>query len=280
MLTLREIKQRTQTFFEQKGVPNAKLDTDLLIAHSLGIKRLDIYLDLERPLTDAQLDDLRPLVKRRASREPLQYILGSVEFAGLELKTDVRALIPRPETEELVELLVQRLQRAPTCILDLGTGTGALALALAKRYSDAAVTAVDLSAEALTLAAENAEALDFSDRVRLLEGSWFVPLPESERFDLIVSNPPYLTEEEMTTAEPEVVGYEPHSALVSGVDGLDDLRTIFAEAKERLNEGGLFAVETGISQHDELLKMAKQGGFEHAESVEDLSGRSRFVFCW
>lgn len=280
MLTLREIKQRTEAFFEQKGVPNAKLDTDLLIAHSLGIPRLEIYLDLERPLTEAQLDVLRPLVKRRALREPLQYILGTVEFAGIELKVDARALIPRPETEELFELLVERLDAAPQRILDLGTGTGALALSLAKQYAEARVTAVDLSAEALALAGENIDVLGLGERVRLLEGSWFEPLGEGQYFDLIVSNPPYLTEEEMTTAEPEVVGHEPHSALVSGTSGLDDLREIFAQAKAHLTAGGLLAVETGIAQHAELLKIAQQEGFGQAESVEDLSGRPRFVFCW
>lgn len=159
MLTVREIKQRTEAFFTQKQVPNAQLDADILIAHSLGLKRLDLYLDLDRPLTEAQLDALRPLVKRRAAREPLQYIIGTTEFYGLTLKVDARALIPRHETEELVDYIVGRLTEAPQRILDLGTGSGALALALAFKYGDAEVTAVDQSAEALTLAAENAEAL-------------------------------------------------------------------------------------------------------------------------
>lgn len=277
MLTVREIKERTETFFQQKGVPNAKLDTDILIAHSLGLKRLDLYLDMDRPLTDAQLDALRPLVKRRAAREPLQYIVGTTEFYGLTLKVDRRALIPRHETEELVELIVERLQSAPTRILDLGTGSGALALALATKYADAEVTAVDRSAEALALAKENADALGLAGRISFLEGSWFASLPERASFDLIVSNPPYLTESEMQTAEPEVVGHEPHGALLSGGDGLDDLRLILKGAKTFLAKGGLLAMETGVAQHEVLKELAAANGLA-GESLEDLSERPRFFF--
>lgn len=278
MLTIREIKARTETFFKEKGVPNAKLDTDILIAHSLGIKRLELYLDLDRPLTEAQLNELRPLVKRRANREPLQYIVGNTEFYGLTLKVDRRALIPRHETEELVDRIVQQLDKPPTCILDLGTGSGAIALALATKYPEAEVTAIDQSAEALTLAVENANTLSLADRITFLEGSWFEPLAEGATFDLIVSNPPYLTEAEMQTAEPEVVGHEPKSALVSGSDGLDDLRILLDQAKHFLTENGLVALETGIAQGSELIQLAKGGGLK-GESVEDLSERPRFFLA-
>lgn len=279
MLTIREIKQRTEAFFKDKGVPNPKLDTDILIAHSLGIKRLDLYLDLERPLTESQLAELRPLVKRRASREPLQYIIGTVEFMGLELKVDTRALIPRHETEELVELLRERVgERPPKRILDLGTGSGALALALATEYPDAEIVAVDFSADALGLAKENALKLGLGERITFYEGSWCEPLPEGERFDWIVSNPPYLTQEEMTTAEPEVVAHEPESALVSGVDGLDDIRLIFQQVPTRLAEGGLLALETGIAQRAVLSELALAAGLS-GECCEDLSGRPRFYFA-
>lgn len=278
MLTVREIKERTEAFFQQKNVPNAKLDTDILIAHSLGLKRLDLYLDMDRPLTEAQLDALRPLVKRRADREPLQYIVGTTEFYGLTLKVDTRALIPRHETEELVELIVERLESAPKRILDLGTGSGALALALASKYEEAEVTAVDQSAEALALAKENADGLGLSERITFLEGSWFEPIPDGASFDLIVSNPPYLTEAEMETAEPEVVAHEPHGALLSGGDGLDDLRVILKEAKTFLAEGGLLAMETGIAQHGVLKELAESAGLS-GESIEDLSERPRFFFA-
>ena len=278
MLTVREIKQRTEAFFIQKQVPNAKLDADILIAHSLGLKRLDLYLDLDRPLTETQLDALRPLVKRRAAREPLQYIIGTTEFYGLTLKVDARALIPRHETEELVDLIIQRCESPPTRILDLGTGSGALALALASMYEDAEVTAIDRSADALALAAENTDLLCLTGRITFLEGNWFAPLDENARFDLIVSNPPYLTEEEMGSVEPEVVGHEPHDALVSGGDGLDDLRVILGQAKAFLAEGGLLAMETGIAQHKQLQGLAEANGLS-GESIEDLSERPRFFFA-
>lgn len=278
MLTVREIKARTETFFTQKGVPNAKLDTDILIAHSLGLKRLDLYLDMDRPLTDAQLADLRPLVKRRANREPLQYIIGCTEFYGLNLRVDARALIPRHETEELVDVIVERLETVPERILDLGTGSGALALALATKYPDAQVTATDQSADALALATENAEALALAERVQFREGNWFEPLEAGSTYDLIVANPPYLSEAEMDTAAPEVVDHEPRSALVSGRDGLDDLRQILACAKTHLTPHGLLALETGIAQHAALQKAAQIDGLA-GESIEDLSERPRFFFA-
>ena len=278
MLTIREIKERTEAFFKKKSVPNAKLDTDILIAHSLGIKRLDIYLDLDRPLTEAQLTDLRTLVKRRSSREPLQYIIGNTEFYGLTLKVDPRALIPRHETEELIDLIVERLKAPPKRVLDLGTGSGAIALALASRYSDAEVTATDQSEQAITLAKENALALNLSSRVTFIKGNWFEPLDEGARFDLIVSNPPYLTEAEMQTAEPEVIDHEPHSALASGQEGLDDLGLLFKSVPKYLAEGGLLALETGIGQADAIKAMASKVSL-HGQSVEDLSERPRFFFA-
>lgn len=278
MLTIREVKERTETFFKEKGVPNAKLDTDILIAHSLGMKRLELYLDLDRPLTEAQLAELRPLVKRRAGREPLQYIIGSTEFYGLKLKVDTRALIPRHETEELIELIVERLNTPPARILDLGTGSGAIALALASKYPEATVTAIDLSTDALALASENTESLKLADRVTFLEGSWFESLPEDTKFDLIVANPPYLTEAEMISAEPEVISHEPRDALVSGSDGLDDLRILIEGAPKFLADAGLLAMETGIAQAEALSAMALNASLD-GQSIEDLSGRPRFFFA-
>lgn len=278
MLTIREIKARTETFFLLKGVPNAKLDTDTLIAHSLGLKRLDLYLDLDRPLTEAQLDALRPLVRRRADREPLQYIVGSTEFYGLTLKVDARALIPRQETEELVDQIVSRLKTTPRRILDLGTGSGALALALASVYPEASIVATDQSAEALALATENAASLRMNERITFLQGSWWEALSASTSFDLIVSNPPYLTDAERETAEPEVVVHEPSSALFAGSDGLDDLKILLGAAPQYLEAGGLLALETGITQADALTALARQAGLD-AESLEDLSGRPRFFMA-
>lgn len=277
MLSIREIQNKTTAFFTRKGVPNPKLDTDLLIAHVLGLKRLELYLDIERPLTDAQLDELRPLVKRRAMREPLQYILGTVEFCGLKLKVDPRALIPRPETEELVEHLRDRLVRAPRRILDLGTGSGAIAISLAMAYPEAEVWATDQSRAALSLAEENARTYPMANPIRFQLGDWWEAVPEGQRFDLIVSNPPYLTEAEMGSAAPEVAAHEPPSSLESGQDGLHDLQKIIQGVPLYLEPGGLLAMETGIEQHERLAQLAAEVGLE-GSGRSDLSGRPRFFF--
>ena len=175
-------------------------------------------------------------------------------------------------------MIVKRLETAPKRILDLGTGSGAIALALASKYTDAEVTATDQSEEAIALAKENAVALNLSSRVTFINGTWFEPLNEGARFDLIVSNPPYLTEAEMQTAEPEVIGHEPRSALASGQEGLDDLRLLFESVSSYLAEGGLLALETGIGQADAIKTMALKVSL-HGQSVEDLSGRQRFFLA-
>ncbi|MEO0795981.1 MAG: peptide chain release factor N(5)-glutamine methyltransferase [Verrucomicrobiota bacterium] len=280
MQSVMDILRKTTGYFEQKGVPEARLNAERLIAHVLGCSRLELYLQFERPLTNLQLDQLRPLVSRRGRREPLQYILGDTEFYGMTLKCDRRALIPRPETEELVEALAENFKSSPPGnALDLGTGTGALALALARVWPEAAVTAADLSKDALALAAENAALNELTERVNLVTSDWFEAI-DPQRFDLIVSNPPYLTREEMGTAEPEVVQFEPESALVSGNDGLDDLRKIIADSINYLNEGALLAMETGIAQHEVLADLVTSAGFKRGESRNDLSERPRFFWAW
>ncbi|WP_269540312.1 peptide chain release factor N(5)-glutamine methyltransferase [Cerasicoccus fimbriatus] len=278
MQSVLEILQKTTAYFEQKGVPDAKLNAERLMAHVLECTRLDLYLQFERPLTEDLLAALRPLVGRRAKREPLQYIIGETDFLDLKLKCDRRALIPRQETEELADLLIRHFGKTPPAsVLDLGTGIGALALSLAQAWPDAAVTAVDVSADALALARENAAANEL-ERVNFLQSDWFAAVNGS--FDLIVTNPPYLTEKEMTTAEPEVVKFEPSSALVAGDDGLRDLETIIEKAPKRLTDNGLLVAETGISQHAVLADMARRAGFAKSESQKDLDGRPRFFWAW
>ncbi len=278
MLSIRDIQQKTVDYFTSKGVPNPKLETDLLIAHVLGLKRLDLYLDIHRPLTEAQLDMLRPMVKRRASREPLQYILGYSEFCGMRLKVSPATLIPRQETEELIELIRDRIVKAPLRILDLGTGSGAIAIALANLYPEATVTATDQSNAALDIARENAQRFVTKNPIQFQQGNWFDAVDPSLRYDLIVANPPYLTEAEMASAEPEVAAHEPASALVAGPDGLDDLRRIISQAPAHLAPGGWLALETGIAQHPALDALCS-GVNLRGESVSDLSGRPRFYLA-
>jgi release factor glutamine methyltransferase len=291
MLSLLEIITKTTDFFASKGVESARYNAEQVIGHALGLKRMQLYLQFERLLAEAELEKIRPLVKRRAMREPLQHILGTVEWGGVTLKSDKRALVPRPETESLLELVLERKPvsgvqggedlagAARLHVLDLGTGTGALALGIAKAWSEARVTAIDASDDALALARENAAANGLGERVEFLKSDWFAALPDGAQFEVIVSNPPYLTDEEVAEAEPEVRLHDPRAALVAADAGLADLRRIIAGAATRLAPGGLLALETGIAQHAELLAAVAAAGLREGESRKDLSGRDRFVLA-
>lgn len=279
MLTVLEIIKKTTEFLAGKRIESPRLNAELLIGHALGLKRMQLYLQFERPLAEAELEKIRPLVRRRGLREPLQYIVGETEFHGLKLKVDRRALIPRSETEMLVAALVEECQPPPARILDLGTGSGAIALALAQAFPVASVTAVDVSDEALALAAENASSTGLDGRVVWLRSNWFERVAAEARFELIVANPPYLTAEEAAEAAPEVREHEPKAALVAADGGLADLRTIIAAAPRYLAPGGRLALETGIAQHAELLRLVSAAGLSNPESRRDLSGRDRFVFA-
>jgi len=279
MLTILEIIKKTTEFFEKRGVESARLNAELLVGHALGLKRMQLYIQFERPLAECDLEKIRPLVKRRGNREPLQHILGGMEFAGLTLKIDRRALIPRPETEYLIELLVQRFSLPPSRVLDLGTGTGVIALALAKAWPETTVMAVDISAEALALARENAVANGLDARVTFLPSDWFSALPAQDKYDLIVSNPPYLSDEETAATEPEVRDHEPHQALSAGQDSAIALEKIIGGARERLNESGRLVLETGIAQHARLRALLQAQGYPTSESLKDLTGRDRFVLA-
>ena len=280
MHSVLEIIKRTTGFFEQRGVESPRLNAELLIGHALGLKRMQLYLQFERPLTEPELEKIRPLVKRRGHREPLQYIIGETEFFGLKLKVDRRALIPRPETERLIELLTQQLVTPPATILDLGTGSGAIALALAKIYPEAVVTALDKSEEALNLARENAEVCGLAGRVKFVQSDWLSALSPSEKYHLIVANPPFLSDAESAETQPEVKDFEPHLALSAGLNSAAALERIIGAARPFLVPGGLLACETGLAQHPALLSLAKAEGYGRAESRCDLSGRERYLLAF
>jgi release factor glutamine methyltransferase len=280
MLTVLEVIKKTTGFFADRGIDNPRLNAELLIGHALGLKRMQLYLKFEQPLTEVELEKIRPLVRRRGAHEPVQYIVGETEFFGMKLKTDRRALIPRPETERLLEIVVTCLAASPPArVLDLGTGSGAIALGLAMTFPSALVTAVDQSEGALALAGENAVALGLADRVKFLRSDWFSVLPAGGFFELIVANPPYLSAEETAQAAPEVREFEPATALTAAGQGLDDLKKILADAPRFLAPGGLLALETGISQHADLLQLASAVGLTQVESLTDLAGRNRYVLA-
>ena len=225
-----DVVRKSTDFLDKKGVESPRLNAEWLIAHALGLGRMDLYLQFDRPLIGEELEQMRALVARRGKREPLQYIQGQAQFHDLMLKCDTRALIPRPETEQLVEFVKdsgleidQNLR-----ILDLGTGTGAIALALAMNFPRARIVATDASQNALDLASENALLCGLQNRVELRLSNWFGSLGGEEGYDLIVSNPPYLTDEEFADAESEVKDFEPESALVANDEGMADLRVIIS----------------------------------------------------
>ena len=276
MITVLEVLNKSTAFLEKRGVQDAKLSAEWIMAESLGLKRLDLYLQFERPLTELELSGMREGIKRRAKREPLQYILGTTEFYGVTLKTDPRALIPRPETEYLVELLHTRyLNREPKRILDLGTGGGAIAIALLSVFPESRAVGVDLSPEALALAAENSVLAGVEDRMELIESDWFERV--SGLFDLIVANPPYLTSSEMESAEPEVTQFEPRQALYGGEDGQAELGKILDGGYQHLVEGGMLVLETGVLHHADLIEQSKSMGYSSMQSIKDLSRRDRFL---
>jgi release factor glutamine methyltransferase len=278
MQSVLEVLRKTEAFFIKAGLESPKVEAEWMLAESLGCKRLELYLQWERPLEDETLAILRERIQRRAKGEPLQYILGHVDFHGIRLNVGPGVLVPRPETEQLVELVIERLRdNASPRIVDLGTGSGAIALALAEAIPGARVLAVERSNEALVQARANAAELGLRERVSFRSGDWLEGL--SFEADCIVSNPPYLTDEEWESARPEVREREPREALVAPEQGFADLRVIIESAFTRLAPGGLLALETGIGHREPLLQCAHAMGYVDASVVPDDSGRDRFFLA-
>lgn len=276
-VTILELIQKTTGYFEKAGVPTPRLDIEWLLAHALGLRRMDLYVQFERVLTEAELDRLRPLVKRRAAREPLQHLVGTVEFCGIPLAVDRRALIPRPETEILVDRALALLPQEEAVALDLGTGSGAIALALLAARPAWRVIATDLSAEALALARENAARLGLESRVTFREGDLFAPLIAGEVFDLVAANPPYLPTAQIASLEPEVREHDPRVALDGGAAGLDVIRRIADEAPKALKSGGRLLLEVGHDQADAVAGLLRERGWTEIAFSADLQGCRRIV---
>lgn len=275
MQNLLETLKKASEFLARKGLEKPRMEAEQLFASALGLKRLDLYLQFERLLSEEEVTRLRDMTVRRGNREPLQHIVGKVEFRDLVLKSDRRALVPRPETEELIDLALGLFpEEQAVRVLDLGTGTGAIALALATERPRWTVDAVDRSAEALALARENAARCDLSTRVNFGESDWFSAVTDA--YDLIVSNPPYLTEAEVASADPEVREHDPRTALVAAEEGLSDLRRILTDAPRHLRAGGWLICETGIDQHPALAELSARLGYAESAGLPDMSGRPRF----
>jgi release factor glutamine methyltransferase len=273
--TVRELVGPAAEWLAGKGVPSPRLDADRLLAHVLGLQRLDLYLDLERPLIPAEVDEFRELVRRRGRREPLAYVLGSWSFRGLELAVDARVLVPRPETEWLVEQALRRIaEREAPRVLDVGTGSGAIAISIAVARPDAAVTATDVSADALVLARQNASAHDAAIDFR--QGDLLAPVVGS-LFDLVLANLPYVGEGD--EVDPEVSGFEPALAVYAPDSGRALIERLIGEVGAALAPGGVLALELGAEHAPWALARLAGAGLLGAESEHDLAGVERLVFA-
>lgn len=265
-MNVREVLGKTAPWLRSRGAPSPRLDAEVLLAFVLGTDRLRLYADLDRPLDDGELDTYRELVRRRGAGEPVAYLTGRKEFYGLEMKVTRDVLIPRPETEMIVD---RARELAPRAILDLCTGSGCVAIACAVRLPEAEIVATDLSAAALAVARENAGRHGVSARIRFLEGDLFSALPERRTFDLIACNPPYVPEGEAV----DVVAFEPKMAVWSGPGGLDLIDRILREAPRWLAPAGTMLMEMGEEQEPAVLERA--GGFAKATVLRDASGAPR-----
>ena len=269
-------------YLAEKGVGHARLDAEHLLAHALGTTRLQLYLHFDRPLTPAELASFRPLLLRRGRREPLQYVTGRAAFRELDLAVDRRVLIPRPETEVLVEAVLDwaRSSRGASRLaaLDLGTGSGCIGLALLTEGPFQRVVATDASADALAVARANSLAAAVGERWEERLGALWDPITSGERFDVVVSNPPYVARAEAAQLEPEVRDWEPPLALFAGAQGLDVLDALAGGAAPRLRPGGLLALEVGLGQADTVAeRIRRAGGFGAPRIRRDLAGRPRIV---
>jgi release factor glutamine methyltransferase len=261
-------------YLDERGFESGRLNAELLLAGALGMRRLDLYLQFDRPLRPAELAAYKERLRRRLAHEPLQYIEGEAAFRGLTLKVDGRVLIPRPETEQLVALVLE-LASPGGSVLDIGTGSGAIALSLAAEGEFARVVATDASPAALELAAENAAAAGVT--LELRRGDLFAPV-RGERFDAVVSNPPYVALRDASTLEPQVRDWEPHDALFGGEDGLEVVRRLIADAPAHLEPAGLLALELGSEQIASVAALLRaQAGWEGVEARRDHAGRDRFI---
>ena len=273
--TIRSILSWSKKYLEDKGIESPRLDTELLLANALCIKRIDLYLDMDRPLMEDELAAYRGLLSRRAHKEPIAYILGEREFYSRSFLVNKNVLIPRPDTEMLVE---QTIQRAPQNghILELGVGSGAVIVSVLAEREDLTGIGSDINAQAIVVAQENAREHGVSTRIRFFVGEGLSAL--RAEFPLIVMNPPYISLTEAPGLQEDVILYEPHSALFGGNDGLDIIKEILLHVRGHLSVGGVFIMEAGYRQKDAVEELVRSaGGIRTAAWLKDLSGIERVI---
>lgn len=277
MMTVLEVLGAATAYLQKQGVESPRLNAEHLLAHALGKKRrMDLYLEFDRPLGEAERAPLRDFVKRRSEGVPLQHLLGTVDFLGQEFLCDGRGLIPRPETEELVELVLKMAPDART-FLDVGTGSGVIALSLALARPAAEVVACDVSPKALDLASENRARHGLENRVRLLESDLLHGVEGV--FDVVVANLPYIPAGEIASL-PGEVRHDPVSALDGGEDGLRLIERLLDGVPDRLKSPGLLALEIGYDQSKRVEGMLRERGFHGVETHRDHQGHGRFAIAW
>jgi release factor glutamine methyltransferase len=277
-MTVLEVLQSTTVYFNKRKIDNPRLSAEHLLAHVLGRTRMELYLEFERKVLESELAPLRDLVRRRGEGEPLQHLLGTVEFCGQTFLCDKRAMVPRPETEQLVESLEAEVrgQKSEVSIIDVGTGSGVIALSLAKKFSNAQIVATDVSDEAIALAQENAARLNLSERVQFLKSDLLADVEGT--FDIVAANLPYIAAQDRHLLSREVL-HDPEIALFGGSNGEEMLRALIEQAPSRLKPGGLLALEIGLGQADALLELLAQKKYDDISVKSDYSNVSRFLFA-
>lgn len=280
--TIGKLLKWTEEYFTKAGIDTPRLDGEVLLCHVLKKERIHLYVHFDQPLTKEELAQYKMCIKERVQHKPVAHIVGHKEFMGLDFKVNEATLIPRPDTEILVEAVISRLktgQEGLGTIADIGTGSGAICLSLLNYLPDLKAVTVDISPEAIEVAKENAELLDLSDRVEFCHGDMLEPIRD-RKFTAIVSNPPYIPEDDIDGLEPDVRDFEPISALVAGPDGLDFYRRLVAEAGNMIDDDGFLALEIGINQAEALKALGQEHGWGRCEIVKDLAGIDRVVILW
>ncbi len=282
--TLVDVIRLSTRFLSERGSDTPRLDAELLTAHSLRMRRLDLYLQHDRPLAEAELEPVRALLRRRAAGEPVAYLVGEREFYGRPFRVTPDVLIPRPETETLVEHALRWARATAGAVgeglrlADAGTGSGCIACTLAAELDEARVAATDVSAAAVAVASQNAARLGVGDRVTVVQGSWAAPLAAHAPFDALLSNPPYVTTEEMDGLMREVRDHEPRLALEAGADGLDAYRALLRECLPLVRSGGYLALEIDPRRRDAVSALVAEARPDSRVTVTaDLAGRARVV---
>ncbi len=284
--TIGRILKWTENFFKEKGIESPRLDAEVLLGHVLEKERIYLYVHFDEPLQPQELAEYREAIKQRIRRVPVAYIIGQREFMGLTFHVTEDTLVPRPDTEILVQAAIERLKKLggadearPVRFADIGTGTGAICLSVLHYLPQATADTVDISEAARSVAEENAESLGVADRVKFYTGDLLAPLAEA--YDAILSNPPYIPDADIEGLAPEVRCKEPRTALSGGADGLDFYRRLVVDSPALLKDDGFLAVEVGIHQAQAVAKMAVESGkFARTEIIKDYGGIERVVVAW